>query len=356
MRAERVPYARPVRIHKFSSTDAFVAIDLDNTEASSGPARWARKVLQGGAKDLARSQTYTYAVLGMKRGGASAGISAEGPDRDAAITAFVTEAAELVADGTFLPDAAKGVAESDLAPLREADERDTGRLAGPAPSFVDRCEGLGAAVAAHHAASGLSGKSVAIEGFGDNGGALAAAVIDRGGIVSAIATATGAVTNPAGFSAQDLTDGWAANGADMVNELGEVGHPMSIFGSGADVWFVGSKMGVVDHEVAAQIGEASAVVACGRLPLTARALAVLRRGGVAVPADFVALAGSTLALWGDANRTEAEILAGVNEDIGDLTAEFKVHDDGAFLAACFEAESFLAAWQETLPFGRPLAP
>lgn len=345
-----------MRIHKFTTTDAFVAIDLDNAEASSGPVRWARKVLQGGAKDLARSQTYTYAVLGMKRGGASAGISAEGPDREAAISAFVAEAGDLVADGTYLPDAAKGVNNADLEPLRDADERDTARLAEPSPSFADRCEGLGAAVTAHHAASGLSGKSVAIEGFAANGPALAAAVVERGGTVTSLATATGSVSSPDGFDPADLESGWAAAGADMVNELGEVGHPMAIFGSGADVWFVGSKMGVVDHTVAAQIGEASAVVACGRIPLTARALAVLRRAGVAAPADFVSLAGSTLALWGDANRTEAEIMAGINEDLGDLTAEFKAHDDGPFLAACFEAESFLSTWQESLPFGRPLAP
>ncbi|MEQ8841687.1 MAG: hypothetical protein RIB98_11965 [Acidimicrobiales bacterium] len=345
-----------MRIHKFSSTDAFVAIDLETAEASSGPVRWARKVLQGGAQDLARSQTYTYAILGMKRGGASAGISAEWPDRADAVSAFATECAELVAAGTYLPDAAKGVEESDLAALREADERDTGRLAGDSPNFADRCEGLSAAVTAHHAASGLSGKSVAIEGFAENGGALAAAVIERGGVVSAIATATGTVTKSGGFAADDLIDGWRAKGADMVEDLGEVGHPMSIFGSGAQVWFVGSKMGVVDHEVAAQIGEASAVVASGRVALTARALAVLGRSGVAVPADFVSLAGSTLALWGDANRSEAEILAGIVEDIGDLTAEFKTHDDGPFLAACYEAETFLSTWQESLPFGRPLAP
>jgi len=344
-----------VRIQKFTTTDAFVAIDLDDAEANSGPVRWAKKVLQGGAKDLARSQTYTFAVLGMKRGGASAGISAPGPDRDAAVTAFVVEAAEMVATGGYLADAAKGVSEDDLAPLREADERDTARLAG-APSFIDQCEGLSAAVTAHHAASGLDGKTVAIEGFGATGGALATAVNERGGKITSISTTTGTITNADGFAAADLSDGWNANGADLVNELGEVGHPMSIFGSGADVWFVGSKMGVVNHEVAAQIGEASAVVASGRVPLTARALAVLRRAGVAAPADFVALAGSTLALWGDTNRSEAEILAGINEDIGDMTAEFKRHDDGPFLAACFEAEEFLSSWQESVPFGRPLAP
>lgn len=345
-----------MRIQKFTTTEAFVAIDLADAEASSGPVRWARKVLQGGAQDLARSQTYTYAILGMKRGGASAGISAEGPDRAEAIAAFVEEASAMVADSSYLADAAKGVTETDLAPLRDGDERDTGRLAGEGPTFVDQCEGLSVAVSAHHTAAGLDGKTVAIEGFGVTGPAIAAAAIERGATISAISTATGTVTSADGFSAAALADGWAAAGADLVNDLGEVGDAKAIFGSGADVWFVGSKMGIVDHEVAAQIGEASAVVSSGRVALTARALAVLRRGGVAVPADFLSLAGSTLALWGDANRTEGEILAGIGEDIGDMTAEFKSHDDGPFLAACFEAESFLSGWQETLPFGRPLAP
>jgi glutamate dehydrogenase/leucine dehydrogenase len=345
-----------VRIHNFSSTDAFVAIDLDNAEASSGPVRWARKILQGGATDLARSQTYTYAVLGMQRGGASAGINAEWADREAAVAAFATEAATLVADGTYLPDAAKGVEESDLTPLRGADPRDTARLTGDGPTFVDRCEGLGAAVSAEQSIGGLDGKTVAIEGFGTTGAAIAAAVVERGGLITSIATSTGTITDPSGFDASALADAWVANGDDMVNDLGDVGHPMSIFGSTADVWFVGSKMGVVNHEVAAQIGEAAAVLASDRVPITARALAVFRRAGVAVPADFVSLAGSTLALWGDANRTEAEILAGVIEDIRDLTTEFATHEDGPFLAACFQAESFLSGWQESLPFGRPLAP
>ncbi len=343
-----------MRIHTLASTDAFVAIDLEGAEASSGPVRWARRVLQGGAKDLARSQTYTYAVLGMRRGGASAGISAEATDREAAIGAFVAEAADLVAEATYLPDAAKGVSGDDLAPLRAADPRDTARLAG-APSFADRCEGLGAAVCAHHSA-GLAGRTVAIEGFGANGGALAEAVIERGGTVTAIATAVGSVRSEEGFDAQTLAEGWAGKGEALVEELGEVGHPMAVFGAGAEVVFAGSKMGVVNHTVAEQLEDAVAVLACGRLPITARALAMLRRADVATPADFVALAGSTLALWGDANRTEAEILAGINEDIGDLTAEFHRHDDGPFLGACVAAEDFLSSWQDELPFGRPLAP
>ena len=109
-----------MRLHKFSDVDAFVALDLPGAEAASGPVRWARKVLQGGAKDLARSQTYTYAVLQMHRSGASAGISAEAPVRAEAVAAFVAEAAALVADRVYLPDAAKGVSDQDLAPCAGA--------------------------------------------------------------------------------------------------------------------------------------------------------------------------------------------------------------------------------------------
>ena len=77
--------------------------------------------MQGGAKDLARSQTYTYAALGMKSGGAAAGISAPPEDRAAAVEAFLTEAEPLLADGTYLPDAAKGIGLDELAPLHAAD-------------------------------------------------------------------------------------------------------------------------------------------------------------------------------------------------------------------------------------------
>jgi hypothetical protein len=94
-----------VRIQNLESTTAFVAIDLDDT-TSSGPVRWARKILHGGAEDLARSQTYTYAALQMERGGASAGVNAEADDRDAAVAAFVSGVADLVGTGTYLPDAA----------------------------------------------------------------------------------------------------------------------------------------------------------------------------------------------------------------------------------------------------------
>ena len=146
-------------------------------------------------------------------------------------------------------------------------------------------------------------------------------------------------------------------GPGLVNELGAVGGPAEVFSSGADVFFVGSKMGAVNHEIAAQIQGAAAVVACGRIPVTARALAVLRRGGVAVPADFVALAGSALALWGGPwpFRCRGSSTPWLKPSAFSVASSPVIHD-GPFLAACRAAESYLLTWQDELPFGRPLAP
>ncbi len=315
-----------VHIQKFTSTTAFVAIDLAGAEASSGPVRWARKVLQGGAKDLARSQTYTYGVLAMKRGGAAAGISAEESDRDEAVGAFVAEAAGMVADGIYLPDAAKGVGETDLVPLRDADPRDTTRCSGVAPTFAERCDALSIAVCAESTLGGIDGRTVAIETTGPAASVLAELLIGRGARV---------VVGP-GVTATT--------------------HGMSALDSGAEVVFVGSNMGVIDHNLAEKLTGADAAVPCGRLPLTTKGLAVLRHAGVAAPADFVALAGSTIALWADPDRNETEIEADITEQIAAMSAEFSAHGDGPLLAACHRAEEFLGTWQDTLPFGRPLAP
>lgn len=343
---------RAVRIQTLESTDAFVAIDLEET-VSSGPVRWARKILQGGAQDLARSQTYTYAALGIQRGGASAGISAEAADRAAAVKAFVDEAAGLVESGTYLPDPAKGVSEEDLAPLRQSDPRNTSALSGDAPMAVV-CEAAGATAAAD-AAVGLEGRSVAIEGFADSGPALIEAVTARGAKVVAIATTTGSVSVD-GIEAEALGEAWAAHGPDLVSEIGEPDPAWKIFTSGAEVLFAGSKMGAVDHDTAGRLDGVVALVPIGRLPFTAKALAVFRRAGVAALPDFVTLAGSTLAVWAEPSETAAAVRSQVEATVGSLTREAMTAADGPFLGACYAAESFLRTWQDTLPFGRPLAP
>lgn len=299
------------RTIKLSGTDAFVVVDLDGAEASSGPVRRARKVLPGGVRDLARSQTYTYAALGMRRGGASAGINAVDADRAEAVAAFVEHAAALVADRTYLPDPAKGVDEADLAPLRAADPRSR------SGAFAAECEAL-SAVAAAEAAIGLDGRTAVIEGAGSCGPALAAALAERGATV-----------------AESNSETWASAPVDIV--------------------FAGSKMGAVNHGSAESL-QARLLVPSGKLPFTAKALAVCRRRGIGALPDFVTLAGSTIAAWSDPETADDEVRSAVAATVTELVAETADHPDGPFLAACYAAESFLATWQDELPFGRPLAP
>ena len=342
-----------MRLHKFSHVDAFVALDLNGTEAASGPVRWARKVLQGGAKDLARSQTYTYAALQMRRSGASAGISAEAPGRAEAVASFVAETAVLVGDGTYLPDAAKGVSDQDLAPLRDGDPRNTDRLG----SFGAQCDGLSAAVAADTAV-GLGGRTAIIEGFSATGPALAEAVSQRGGRIVGLATAEGSLSSADGFDPASLTEAWSAHGGTALSALAGnddgLNEPGALWGIGADVVFAGSRMGAVNHGVAEGL-ECRALVPSGRLAYTSKALAVCRRRGVAAVPDFIALAGSTIAAWSTPDTADDEVRAEIAATVTALMADALQSDDGPFLGACYAAEAFLSTWQDELPFGRPLA-
>ena len=342
-----------MRLHKFQSVDAFVALDLAGAEAASGPVRWARKILQGGAKDLARSQTYTYAALQMRRSGASAGINAEAPGRSEAVTAFVAEAAGLVPDGTYLPDAAKGVADTDLAPLRDGDPRNADRL----NAFGAQCDGLSAAAAADVAA-GLDGRTAVIEGFSASGPALAQAVTERGGRVVGLATAEGSLASADGFDPAALADAWAEHGDKVLDALAGsddgLGKPAELWSAGADIVFAGSRMGIVNHGVAEALG-CRALVPSGRLAFTSKALAVCRRGGVTAVPDFVALAGSSIAAWSSPDTGDDEVRAEITGTVAALMADALASDDGPFLGACYAAEAFLSTWQDELPFGRPLA-
>ena len=80
-----------VQIRKLESTTAFIAVDLDGADTSVGQVRLAPKVLQDGAKLLARSWTYAFASFEMEISGASAGINAGGDTGPDALAAFVPE-------------------------------------------------------------------------------------------------------------------------------------------------------------------------------------------------------------------------------------------------------------------------
>ncbi|HEX7096021.1 MAG TPA: hypothetical protein VF183_09055 [Acidimicrobiales bacterium] len=329
-------------IQKLTTVDGFVVIDLDDAPTSSGIVRCAPSILQSGAADLARSLTYTYATLGMQRGGASAGLNAPPEGRAAAITAFVAEIAPLVKAGTFLPDPGKGVTEDDLVALRPLDPR------VPVDNRLrERLVAVGAIAAAEHVCGGLDGRTVAIEGLDGTAQELVGMLIERGAKIVAVSTTKGSVQDPAGLSPFEL-----AKGAAIVGENADPA--FKVLGAPCDVLFTGSKMGVIDHKGAGAV-TAKALVPIGLIPVTAKALAMLRRAGSTVLPDFVVLAGPVLAAWGDRDASPDALEQSTRDTVSGVLAEVSGHPDGPLLGACERAEAFLRTWRNKLPFGRPLA-
>lgn len=290
---------------KLETVDAFIVFDLADAPESVGIVRSARKILPGGASDLARSMTYALATFEMRRSGASAGINAVDDDRADAVAKFTAEIAPMVASGRFLPEPGTRVPRAALESLAEADPR------AAVGEVADQATVAGVVAAAAQASGGLDGRTVAIEGSGPICDALKPAVEDRG--------------------------------ATTVEMNGQ-----------ADVLFAGSKMGAINHTVAEQL-QVGTLVPYGPIPVTARALAILGRAGTTVVPDFISTAGSLFAWWPSGDPTPEAIAADAAAKITTSLEEIADHPDGLFLAAAYRAESFLATWQESLPFGRPLA-
>ncbi len=298
-------------LKKLESTNAFFVTDLAGAPAS-GVVRVGRKILQSSAKDMARTATYSFAAFEMQRGGASAGINAEGDDVDAAVAAFVEEVSPTVASGDLHLDPAKGVPAGSLSAL--ADVADRHDDAGSPDVTV-----AGVMAAATWALGGsLDGKKIAIEGAG------------RGPVPAGLATAV------------------AAAGAELVEVDGVDKKPWLIWGADADAILAGSKMGALTHQ-GTEFVKASAIVPWSATPVTTKAFAQLRAADVAVLPDFISAAGGLLA--GYLPDGGATIADRITAKLDSLTG----HDDGVLLAACYDAESFLSSWVDDLPFGRPLA-
>lgn len=294
-----------VKIHKLTSTDAFIAFDLDDASAV-GITRLARKVLQDGAKLLARSTTYSFASFGIRMGGGSAGINAEGDERDPAVASFVDEVKELVSAGRWATDPGLGLTDDDLGELRISDRR-------PPALWTDglaiELTGRGAVAAAAAAlGTSLDGATWAAVGGGP--------LVDAAKVA---ATEAGAVAAP-GLD-------------DAATEC--------------DVLFVAGKAGVLEHEDAAAV-RAKAVVPLTPVPVTARAHAELTKAGVIHVPDFLSVAAPLL--HAHADHVDDPVAA-----VGDKVAEFASEGTGMWMAAVLAAEEFLRTWQDELPFGRPLA-
>lgn len=344
-----------VRIEKL--TTGFIAFDFDDGPAV-GIVRSANKILQGGAKELARAMTYRFGVLNMAVGGASAGISAQPEDRDAAIAKFVDEATERAAAGRLMLDPGKGVSVQALAPLSAIDSRNNLRSQTvDGHSLRDGLIGIGAITAGAQALGGsVEGRSVAIDGSASIVAASAAAANKRGARVISVATPAGTVTDTSGLDPTAIAEAATAHGDGLVEHLGpDVTKPIDVFAAEAELLMTGSKVGAIDHNLASNL-EAKVVAPIGPLPYTTKATIVAGRRDIVVLPDFVTTCGPTFADWPPGDATPEAVESAATDAIERLTASIISAEHGPVLEACHWAENFMKTWQDELPFGRPFAP
>ncbi len=331
-----------MKTEKLSAVDAFVVFDIESAEQSVGITRLAPKVLVDGATWLARTETYRYASLGMKVGGASAGINVKAarPELpwETAVGDFVAEVEPWVSSGRLLTLPGKGLSADDLAALRAADDRPD--LLWSDGAAITAAGVLGAARAA--LPGGLEGRTVGIEGHDVAGSALSDQLLAAGVTIRAVSIGKAGAIAPdgSGFTADQL-----AAGLDLDVSAGVA------LAAPVDLLFVGSKAGVVDHVVAADV-VAAAVVPYGPIPVTAKALATLQRSGTTVLPDFITTAG--LAFVDDDATVESASRAAADAIAAGISTVLDA-EDGPLLGACRRAEAFLATWVDPLPFGRPIA-
>lgn len=302
-----------MQIDKLTTTNAFVITDLDGASQSAGIARLAKKVLQGSTGAYARTATYLFAGRELQVGGAAAGISADVDERAEAIAAFFAEIAPRLSSGELILDAGSGLDAADVIEPAESQRSALRNELVDDVALPIHLDAVGAIAAAEAALGTLDGATAAVEG-GPHTGHLYTQLVASGATVV------------------------------EVDDLANVE---------ASVLFCGSRQGMIDGAVAEAI-DTKVVVPTGCQPISAKGLAVLRQRGIVALADFVTTSGGSYADW-PVGETADEAIAAARSAIADAVGADLQHPDGPLLAACYRAEAFLSTWQETLPFGRPLA-
>ena len=358
--SSRIGQTSQVPIQKIAADNSvpmtgFVVTDLGGATRATGVVRSAKKILMDGAKTMARSQTYAWAILEEQISGASAGVSVDPAGKDAGMAAFVEAVLGRVTARELSLDPAKGVSSEDLRLLDEADSRSKiGQTARTNGTLNEELLAAGAFVSAAQVHGPLEGRRVILEGTSSATASFVAAAASHGAVVVGIATANGALLNPNGFDLEELLGQLLESGPALGANLGTEAPASTLFEADSDLVFCGSKLGLIDHEIASRLS-CKALVPIGPAPVTAKGLAVATSRGITVLPDFVSASGPLFADHPEEAATAEQVLRTANESILLSVGELADHPEGHYLGACYAAESFLRTWQEELPFGRPLA-
>jgi hypothetical protein len=330
-----------VKLHKLTSTTAWAVLDLEDVPCF-GPTTLGPKVLQVNAKLHARAATYRFALLGEQLGGGAGGIKVDQEQRSDAVAAFVSEGeTEYAAANVFHTSAGWGLSDEELAPLYAHDPRN--------PAYREHADTLTAAgliAASSVAMGGVEGRTLSLGQLSPPVVDAAAALVDGGALVTAVAHRGAGSIDVAGHSADRLR-------AMLAGEDQGEADADAVRAVDTDLYIPPATLRAVDHTNEGSIG-AGAVLGAADLIVTPRAIAQLRARQVEVWPEWVAVIGPTMAGLADLDTSVDDVVTAVGTKVTDVLRAARDHEDGPTMGACIAAEDYLRTWRDELPFGRPL--
>jgi glutamate dehydrogenase (NAD(P)+) len=307
------------------SGDPLGAIAIDSTVAgrSRGGLRLSHRADLAEVSPLARLMTLKYGFLGLPQGGAKAAVRCD-PDgspeeRRARLGAFARATAPLVRSGLYVPDADVGTRLADvLHVLACAGVRPKRREWRFDRSGFWTARSVVAALreVATRVGRPLAGATVAIEGFGAVGSALARCVVEEGGRVVAVSTSRGLVLDPAGLDVNTLRSAARAKGNQFVETWPGKRLDRTALTSLEVDYLCPCAVGQTFQEHNAMEVRARAIVPGANLPWTREAEERLHAMGVLCVPDFLANCGGVLGGTMEfAGIPDAEIVAFIDYEI-----------------------------------------
>ncbi len=280
----------------------YVVIDSAVRGHSCGGLRIAPNVSEDEIRLLARSSTLKFGFLGLPQGGAKAGVCGD-PDaprteRLDRLVEFARAISDVLRDGSYLPFADMGTTNADMrhmldaagvrVPRRALQEYDSG--------YYTACSVFGGIVSAVAFADfQLAGSTIAIEGFGKVGGALAGLLAEAGAKVVAVSTSRGALHNPNGLDVDRLTEAAREVGSRVVEEYADADRIecSALLELPVDILCPCARLHSVDEGNARRVG-ARVICSGANNPLTPGAEAALIGRGILCLPDFVTNCGGAL--------------------------------------------------------------
>lgn len=296
----------PPRVLEVSDPDAgltgWLAVDSVVDGHFCGGLRMLPDVSGQELAVLARAMTLKHGFLGIPHGGAKAGVlcgeDASAEKKARLLAAFGRKVRDLLEARVYLPGSDMGTSDQDIRDMlgglgiRVAGRALRGRQSGWYTSLT--------VIAAAEAASAARGfdlrkARVAVEGFGDVGGAVAQGLHDMGSRIVAVSTSRGALYSPEGLDVAELRLASRRHGSQMVDHYGGARKidRGSLLELDVDLLVPCARHHSIHTDNVRKI-RASAISCGSNVPATEEGEKLLAERGILCIPDFVANAGGVL--------------------------------------------------------------